>query len=102
MGIGSTTELAFRLAVAAVAIGGPTALYLGLWRFLAWLRDDALIDRLAAQGAVEEPRPAPVDVLASATAGIDGRRCSACGTRVVAGGARCPRCRRDLGAGDER
>ncbi|WP_418285733.1 hypothetical protein [Halorubrum sp. DTA46] len=92
MGVDGTAELAFRLAVAAVAIGGPTVLYLGLWRFLAWLRDDALIDRLASRGAVEEPRPAPADVLASATAGLDRRRCSDCGTRTVTGATRCRRC----------
>lgn len=96
MGVGSTAELAFRLGVAAVAIGGPTVLYLGLWRFLAWLRDDALIARLAARGAVEEPQPAAADVLASATASVDGRRCPACGTSVVAGASRCRNCRADL------
>lgn len=92
----TTTEVAVRLAVAAVAIVGPTLLYLGLWRFLAWLRDDALIDRLASRGAVEEPRPAAVDVLASATAGVDGRRCPGCATPVIAGSTRCQRCRRAL------
>ncbi|EMA67066.1 hypothetical protein [Halorubrum kocurii] len=95
MGVGSTVELAFRFGVAAVAIVGPTVLYLGLWRFLAWLRDDALVDRLAARGAVEAPRPAPADVLASATAGLDGRRCPACGTRLIAGETRCRSCHRD-------
>jgi hypothetical protein len=92
----STGELIVRLAVVAFAVGGPTLLYLGLWRFLAWLRDDALVDRLAAQGAVEEPRPAAVDVLASATAGVDGGRCPGCGSPVVAGATRCQRCRRTL------
>ncbi|MDZ5810423.1 hypothetical protein U4E84_03530 [Halorubrum sp. AD140] len=92
----TTVELALRVVVAAVAIVGPTVLYLGLWRFLAWLRDDALVDRLAARGAVEEPRPAAVDVLASATAGIDGRRCPACGAPVVAGATRCRRCRAEI------
>lgn len=97
MGVSSTGELLVRLAVAAIAIVGPTLLYLALWRVLAWLRDDALIDRLASRGVVEAPRPAPADVLASATAGIDGRRCSDCGTRAVAGARRCRRCRRELG-----
>ena len=97
MGVGSTAELGFRLAVAAVAIVGPTLLYLGLWRFLSWLRDDALIDRLATRGAVEAPRPAPADVLASATAGLDRRRCPACGTRLIAGATRCRDCLRAPG-----
>lgn len=94
MGVGSTVELAGRLAVAAVVIAGPTVLYLGLWRLLAWMRDDALVDRLAARGAVEAPRPAPADVLASATAGLGGRRCPACGTPLIAGETRCRNCRR--------
>lgn len=99
MGIGGTGELVFRLAVAALAVAGPTILYLGLWRFLTWLRDDALIDQLAARGAVEEPRPAPADVLASATAGLDARRCSECGKRTVAGAGRCWRCRGEFDGG---
>jgi hypothetical protein len=98
MGVSSTVELVFRLAVTAVAIAGPTLLYLGLWRFLSWLRDDALIDRLAARGAVEAPRPAPADVLASATAGLDRRRCPNCGTRLIAGATRCRNC---LSASDD-
>ncbi|RAW44216.1 hypothetical protein DQW50_15355 [Halorubrum sp. 48-1-W] len=85
--------LAWRLGVAAVAIAGPTVLYLGLWRFLAWLRDDALVDRLAARGAVETPNPAPADVLAAATEGVGGCRCPDCGTTVVAGATRCRACR---------
>lgn len=100
MSVVSTAELAFRLAVAGVAIVGPTVLYLGLWRFLSWLRDDALIDHLASQGAVEEPRPAAVDVLASATAGIDGRRCPACGTPRLAGKTHCRRCGRGADEAD--
>jgi hypothetical protein len=92
-----TGELLFRLAVAALALAGPTVLYLGLWRFLEWLRDDALIDRLAARRAVEKPRPAAADVLASATAGVDGRRCPACGTTVIAGATRCGNCQAEVG-----
>ncbi|WP_166377229.1 hypothetical protein [Halorubrum sp. BOL3-1] len=88
--------LAWRLGVAAVAVGGPTVLYLGLWRFLAWLRDDTLIDRLAARGAVEAPDSAPADVIAAATEGLDGRRCPDCGTTVCAGATRCRRCHRAL------
>lgn len=94
-----TVALAWRLGVAAVAVGGPTVLYFGLWRFLAWLRDDKLVNRLAARGAVEAPDPAPADILAAATEGIDGRRCPNCGTRVVGGATRCRRCHRALDDG---
>ena len=98
MKVGGPVTLAVRLAVAAVAILGPTALYLGLWRFLAWLRDDALVARLAARDAVETPRPAAVDVLAAATEGVDGRRCPACDAPVVAGASACPHCRHEIDA----
>lgn len=97
MGVANTAELAFRLGVAAVAMAGPTLLYLGLWRMLRWLRDDDLIDRLAARGAVERPRPAPADVLAAATAGVDDRRCQSCGTTPIGGERHCRRCQAALG-----
>ncbi|MES3161706.1 MAG: hypothetical protein PPP55_09085 [Halorubrum sp.] len=69
----TTGVLAFRLLVTAVAVVGPTLLYLGLWRFLSWLRDDELIDQLAAKGVfdesdtIEPAHAAPVDGLASAS-----------------------------------
>lgn len=92
--------LGWRLAVAVVAIAGPTVLYLGLWRLLGRLRDDALIERLAARGAIDQPRPAAADVLAAATSGVDDRRCPACGTVAVAGEAECRECRRPIEGGE--
>ncbi|TKX50187.1 hypothetical protein EXE49_08480 [Halorubrum sp. ASP121] len=92
--------LGWRLAVAVVAIAGPTVLYLGLWRLLERLRDDALIERLVARGAVDRPRPAAADVLAAAMSGVDGRRCPACGTVAVAGEAECRGCRRPIEGGE--
>lgn len=89
-------ELAFRLAVAAVGIVGPTLLYLGLWRFLVWLRDDELVERLAERGALENPEPAAVDVLATTTEGVGGRRCPNCGTSNLPGAPVCRSCHRDL------
>ena len=56
-------ELGFRLLTAAVAVFGPTVLFLGLVRFLEWLQDDALVARLSARGMNPEPRPAAVDFL---------------------------------------
>ncbi|PSQ54812.1 hypothetical protein BRD22_11465 [Halobacteriales archaeon SW_8_68_21] len=96
MELTGNAALAWRLGVAAVAVCGPTVLYLGLWRFLAWLRDDALIDRLTARGAIEAPDPAPADILAATTEGLDDRRCPDCGTRVVGGATRCRKCYRAL------
>lgn len=65
----STVAIAFRLLVAGVVMLGPTVLFLGLWRFLTWLRDDALVDRLAARGLETEPQPAAVDFLSTLGAG---------------------------------
>ena len=89
-----TVELAFRLLVAGIAVVGPTMLFLGLWRFLMWLRDDALIDVLVARGVLdEEPSPSPTDVLATATAPHpNSRRCPSCGTQNLPGGRRCRDC----------
>jgi hypothetical protein len=46
----TTLGLVFRLVVAGICILGPTVLYFGLWRFLVWLRDDELVERLAERG----------------------------------------------------
>ncbi|AUX07885.1 hypothetical protein AArcSl_0230 [Halalkaliarchaeum desulfuricum] len=59
----SSLALGFRLLTAAVAVFGPTVLFLCLLRFLEWLRDDALVTRLTARGMDPEPEPAPVDFL---------------------------------------
>lgn len=94
-----TGELLFRLAVAAVAVVGPTVLYFGLWRFLGWLRDDELVARLAARGVIEEPDTLPVDVLESASVAVEEPRCQTCGCRVPEGTTRCEDCRVDFGGG---
>lgn len=90
----STGEIAFRLFVAGVTVVGPTLLFLGFWRFLLWLRDDALVDQLAARGVLDEqPSPSAADVLATATASHPGaRRCPACDTRNLPGATRCRDC----------
>lgn len=89
-------ELAFRVGVALGCIVGPTLLYIGLWRFLMWLRDDELIERLAERGAIDDPRPAAVDVLATTSEGVGGNRCSNCGTTNIPGAPVCRSCHRDL------
>lgn len=89
-------ELAFRLAVAAVSIAGPTVLYFGLWRFLMWLRDDELVERLAERGVIENPEPAAVDVLTTTTEGAGAQGCPHCGTSNLPGAPVCRSCHRDL------
>ncbi len=94
----STAEVAFRLFVAGVAIVGPTLLFIGFWRFLIWLRDDALIDALIARGTLDErPAPSAADVLATATASHPGaRRCPFCETQNLPGVTQCRECRERL------
>jgi hypothetical protein len=92
----TTAELVFRLAVAGFVVVGPTLLYLLLWRFLSWLRDDELVERLAGRGVIDDPDPAPADILASTTAGAGATRCSSCGARNFPGAPVCRNCHRDL------
>lgn len=82
-------ELAAKLAMVTVAIVGPTLLFLGLWLFLMWLRDDELVKALAERGVVETPDPSPADVLAGASRGSE---CGDCGTRNVRGASICREC----------
>ncbi|MEF8852514.1 MAG: zinc ribbon domain-containing protein [Haloarculaceae archaeon] len=82
-------ELAVRLSVATAVVVGPTLLFLGLWRFLVWLRDDELVEALARRGVVEAPDPSPVDVLAGASGGSE---CGNCGTVNVRGATVCREC----------
>jgi len=88
-------ELAFRLGVAGVVVVGPTLLYLGLWRFLVWLRDDELIEVLAERGVIEDPQPSAADVLAGA-GGSGGPTCEHCGTTNLPGAPVCRSCLCDL------
>lgn len=93
----NTQLLLYRLFVAGVAILGPTVLFLGFWRGLQWLKNDDLIERLARRGVVEQPTPAPVDVLES----VSGReniytQCRECGTRNPHTATHCYRCARSL------
>ncbi|MFC5279370.1 hypothetical protein ACFPM1_11480 [Halorubrum rubrum] len=87
-------EIAFRLVVAGALIVAPTLLFLGFWRFLSWLRDDALVERLADRGVFEEARrPSAADVLATATVSESGvRRCPACDARNLPTADRCREC----------
>ena len=97
MGAVNTQFLVYRLFVAAVAIFGPTVLFLGFWHGLQLLRDDRLVERLAGRGVVERPKPAPVDVVES-VAGKDDiyTQCSECGTRNPHTATHCIRCARSL------
>lgn len=91
----STQLLIFRLVVAAVAILGPTVLFFGLLRFLEFLKDDKLVDSLARQGVVEQPRPAPVDFLGELP-GAPENRCGQCGAQNLPKASHCRNCSQRL------
>lgn len=97
MGAISTQLLVYRLFVAAVAVLGPTVLFLGFWRGLQLLKDDTLVERLARRGVVEQPKPAPVDVLESVSGGDNiYTQCPECGTQNPHTATHCIRCARSL------
>ncbi|MFB6309109.1 MAG: hypothetical protein ABEH35_07250 [Haloarculaceae archaeon] len=83
-------DLAATLALSLV----PTLLFLGLWRGLMWLRDDALVEEARRMQAREaQLRPGrPIDVDAAADVDV----CSACGSRNPAGMTHCWNCLGDL------
>ncbi|WP_101294787.1 DUF7577 domain-containing protein [Halegenticoccus soli] len=77
-------ELVFRLAVAAFVIVAPSALFLGLWRGLHALRDDRLIERMAAETGTRPADlvPNPARLLPDGERGPNGTDlaiCAACG-----------------------
>jgi hypothetical protein len=85
------SEVAFRLLVAAVLSVLPTLLFLGLWRGLQALRDDALIDRMHRVHGVD-PRPDVAGLVPGVRSKIPCRRCGR-PTRSAAGV--CEDCGRD-------
>ncbi len=93
MSLVSDVELAYRLLVTGGTIVGPTILFLGLWRFLGWLRDDELVKLLADRGVVERPKLTPADVM-DTMPGDDGAttRCDTCGATNTTGAPVCRDC----------
>jgi len=83
-------DLAATLAMSLV----PTLLFLGLWRGLMWLRDDALVEearRMRAQQARFSPaRSMDVDTAADISV------CAACGSRNPVGMTHCWNCLGEL------
>lgn len=84
-------EIAFRLAVAGTLAVLPTLLFLGLWRGLALLRDDALVERVRTVHDVD-PRPNPAE-LVPGLGGDDPGRCPACGRPLTPSSDACETCR---------
>lgn len=104
-------DLAYRLLIYFVAMIGPTVLFLGLMRGLEWLRDDALLLRIAesetADPEVSEAAARAVGrapVLADGGDPSDGDRaetdasgpesvvCSSCGESNRTGSTYCRAC----------
>lgn len=87
-------ELAFRIAVTLVVIAAPALCFVGMWRGLDRLRDDALVARLRENGAFD---PGSSTGGAGVPATIDGGarppiRCRTCGTSNVAEATYCHGC----------
>lgn len=90
-------ELAFRVAVGSFVILAPTLLFLGLWKGLMRLRDEALIERVRRMEGHGSPSPATSPVTASAAGAIDenqqtGVDCEACGASNLGGMRYCREC----------
>ena len=84
-----TPEVAFRLLAAAVLAVLPTLLFLGLWRALRALRDDALIDRMCRVHGVD-PRPNAAELVPGVPS--EGT-CRRCGRLTGSDDAVCKDCR---------
>ncbi|WP_132059814.1 DUF7577 domain-containing protein [Halorussus amylolyticus] len=97
-------DLAYRLLLYAVATVGPTLLFLGLVRFLEWLRDDALLVRIAesedaapnarqaAANAVEKRDGPPLTVSQAAVRAIEDEVIRTDGENRRSESVACPAC----------
>ncbi len=85
-------EIAFRLLLTAFLSILPTLLFLGLWRGLSKLRDDALLDHIETVHGVD-PRPNLRAVIPgiSSTDGPHGR-CNHCGSVTEPSASVCRQC----------
>ena len=90
-------DLAYRLLVYFVAMVGPTLLFLGLMRALEWLRDDALLARIAES---EDASPAVRHAAARAVEKPDRTSRTRSGVRAAARSVRAKPIRTDGGAPD--
>ena len=88
-----TLEVAVRLGVTALVVVAPTAMSLGLWRLLLWMRDGELVGRVLEDERVGEElaagrfaEPPVLSVLHP-----DGQ-CRHCDVSRPQGTAVCPRC----------
>ncbi|GAB3675087.1 zinc ribbon domain-containing protein [Halopiger thermotolerans] len=98
----ASIPLAYRLLIAGGVMIGPTLLFLGLCRFLEWLRDDALLERMAEREGVGDAdglAPTFGDVLpgeagSSAFGSGSGSviRCPHCGAPTLADASACLEC----------
>jgi len=92
-----TLEVAVRLGVTALVVVAPTAMFLGLWRLLLWMRDGELVGRVLedervgeewTSGRFAEP---PVVTMLHPMAFPDGP-CRHCGVSNPKGTEACPHC----------
>ncbi|MFB6207214.1 MAG: hypothetical protein ABEJ05_11885 [Haloglomus sp.] len=72
----------------------PTLLFLGLWRGLMWLRDDALVEEARRKRAREARFDAGRSMDGDTAAAVSA--CAACGSRNPAGMTHCWNCLGEL------
>jgi len=97
-------ELAYRLLVALGVLVAPTLLYVGLLRGLRWLRNDALLARIAERDDVSpELSRFAADATGTAPVRVDGGdpaasagTCPNCGERNRPETTYCRRCVTEL------
>jgi len=84
-------ELALRVAAGLFVVVAPTLLFLGLWRGLELLQDDALVERVR-DGEFDSPTTAPRPSMFPDDDGGNPRTCQSCGTPNLGDARFCQEC----------
>ena len=94
----ASIALGYRLLIAVGVMIGPTLLFLGLCRFLEWLRDDRMIQQLARREDYADAK-AMEPTLGDVVAGLTGSpsranlvRCGHCGAPNLPDASACLEC----------
>lgn len=92
----ASIPLAYRLLIAVGVMIGPTVLFLGLCRFLEWLRDDRMIEQVAQReeytGSLEPTLGDVVAGVAGTESPADVTRCKHCGAPTLPDVSACLEC----------
>jgi len=89
-------ELAARVLAGLFVIVAPTLLFLGLWRGLQSMQDDALVERVRQR--VETSDASPMSLSPAPSPSSPAVSCPACGATNRDGVAYCRQCLSPLGS----